>query len=135
MTYCTGNLTSIRLRSEAMCTCSRWCSSEGPSYQGMLAERSTTLSPCSAEIGIDRKSTRLNSSHMSISYAVFCLKKKKYKQDSAPPAFARASCRHGSYMSYPPFHSKFAAIVRNGAAESPLYLQVRATGAVPVGNV
>src|SRR5690242_21536697 len=27
--------------------------------------------------GTDRKSTRLNSSHMSISYAVFCLKKKK----------------------------------------------------------
>src|SRR5689334_23407927 len=30
--------------------------------------------------GIDRKSTRLNSSHSSISYAVFCLKKKKKKQ-------------------------------------------------------
>src|SRR5438477_6194462 len=31
-----------------------------------------------AELTIrDRKSTRLNSSHMSISYAVFCLKKKK----------------------------------------------------------
>src|SRR5690242_7264740 len=29
---------------------------------------------------IDRKSTRLNSSHMSISYAVFCLKKKNKKQ-------------------------------------------------------
>src|SRR5256885_9584036 len=28
--------------------------------------------------GIDRKSTRLNSSHLVISYAVFCLKKKKY---------------------------------------------------------
>src|SRR5699024_12100036 len=28
-------------------------------------------------MGIDRKSTRLNSSHVSISYAVFCLKKKK----------------------------------------------------------
>src|SRR5207249_7785207 len=28
---------------------------------------------------LDRKSTRLNSSHVSISYAVFCLKKKKYK--------------------------------------------------------
>src|SRR5690242_20933948 len=27
----------------------------------------------------DRKSTRLNSSHMSISYAVFCLKKKKVR--------------------------------------------------------
>src|SRR5256885_10502431 len=30
-----------------------------------------------AEIGLDRKSTRLNSSHLVISYAVFCLKKKK----------------------------------------------------------
>src|SRR5438477_3583420 len=29
----------------------------------------------------DRKSTRLNSSHMSISYAVFCLKKKKKKNE------------------------------------------------------
>src|SRR5690242_18344476 len=32
------------------------------------------------ETGEDRKSTRLNSSHMSISYAVFCVKKK----DSSP---------------------------------------------------
>src|SRR5256885_5541637 len=31
----------------------------------------------------DRKSTRLNSSHLVISYAVFCLKKKKYQQRSA----------------------------------------------------
>src|SRR5437660_3088320 len=30
-----------------------------------------------ANAGIDRKSTRLNSSHVAISYAVFCLKKKK----------------------------------------------------------
>src|SRR5690242_21318084 len=29
---------------------------------------------------LDRKSTRLNSSHMSISYAVFCLKKKKQQK-------------------------------------------------------
>src|SRR5256885_4235379 len=33
-----------------------------------------------AEGGQDRKSTRLNSSHLVISYAVFCLKKKKHKQ-------------------------------------------------------
>src|SRR5690348_17569328 len=33
--------------------------------------------------GEDRKSTRLNSSHPSISYAVFCLKKKKKKQQQA----------------------------------------------------
>src|SRR3712207_7930134 len=30
--------------------------------------------------GLDRKSTRLNSSHANISYAVFCLKKKKKKR-------------------------------------------------------
>src|SRR2546426_7788726 len=30
--------------------------------------------------GADRKSTRLNSSHLVISYAVFCLKKKKKKR-------------------------------------------------------
>src|SRR5690349_25009976 len=31
----------------------------------------------SSELSLDRKSTRLNSSHVEISYAVFCLKKKK----------------------------------------------------------
>src|SRR5688572_32540177 len=31
----------------------------------------------------DRKSTRLNSSHSQISYAVFCLKKKKIKRQTA----------------------------------------------------
>src|SRR5947209_14554362 len=32
---------------------------------------------------LDRKSTRLNSSHANISYAVFCLKKKKQKYNNA----------------------------------------------------
>src|SRR5207245_6973489 len=35
------------------------------------------LATARAQAGRDRKSTRLNSSHGSISYAVFCLKKKK----------------------------------------------------------
>src|SRR3712207_7250131 len=35
------------------------------------------------EVGLeDRKSTRLNSSHANISYAVFCLKKKKTKNNT-----------------------------------------------------
>src|SRR3712207_8993979 len=33
--------------------------------------------------GADRKSTRLNSSHVNISYAVFCLKKKKPPQTTS----------------------------------------------------
>src|SRR3712207_7385730 len=35
-------------------------------------------------IGLDRKSTRLNSSHANISYAVFCLKKKKSNTTTLP---------------------------------------------------
>src|SRR5690348_18199767 len=35
-------------------------------------------------LAVDRKSTRLNSSHPSISYAVFCLKKKKSSQEVQP---------------------------------------------------
>src|SRR3989449_2050621 len=38
---------------------------------------SATMNPAFEESAIDRKSTRLNSSHGYISYAVFCLKKKK----------------------------------------------------------
>src|SRR5207249_5484110 len=40
---------------------------------------------------VDRKSTRLNSSHVSISYAVFCLKKKKIEQSST---YAHSSFSH-----------------------------------------
>src|SRR5437868_7970164 len=40
--------------------------------------RDRQRSPFAADL--DRKSTRLNSSHVSISYAVFCLKKKKQYQ-------------------------------------------------------
>src|SRR5699024_12372862 len=39
--------------------------------------RSRRLPPGQSRARPDRKSTRLNSSHVSISYAVFCLKKKK----------------------------------------------------------
>src|SRR3712207_8797000 len=35
----------------------------------------------SSSVGLDRKSTRLNSSHANISYAVFCLKKKNRRED------------------------------------------------------
>src|SRR5947209_11554258 len=41
--------------------------------------RSSASSPTGGTLRRDRKSTRLNSSHANISYAVFCLKKKKKK--------------------------------------------------------
>src|SRR2546430_13214056 len=40
--------------------------------------------------GLDRKSTRLNSSHSQISYAVFCLKKKT-KRSTQPASFTSAT--------------------------------------------
>src|SRR5204862_4116059 len=40
-------------------------------------QRARARPPSSAQAAGDRKSTRLNSSHVEISYAVFCLKKKK----------------------------------------------------------
>src|SRR6516225_8397958 len=45
----------------------------------LLLHASAGLAQDDPKIRADRKSTRLNSSHMSISYAVFCLKKKKKK--------------------------------------------------------
>src|SRR5690625_7615 len=40
-------------------------------------QRATLRAGVDVVVGTDRKSTRLNSSHVAISYAVFCLKKKK----------------------------------------------------------
>src|SRR5690242_21606337 len=54
----------------------------------------------------DRKSTRLNSSHMSISYAVFCLKKKKkkyHKQSRIPSRnynTAAVTDKHATTLTY-----------------------------------
>src|SRR5260221_9885440 len=44
--------------------------------------------------GQDRKSTRLNSSHTVISYAVFCLKKKKNKQIRAFTRYTVTDTQH-----------------------------------------
>src|SRR3989454_8158972 len=47
----------------------------------------------------DRKSTRLNSSHLVISYAVFCLKKKK-KTDRTAPARKRTISLHETHLAH-----------------------------------
>src|SRR3712207_7825978 len=47
---------------------------------GVAVMRSKSVAQLSS---IDRKSTRLNSSHANISYAVFCLKKKKHPHNTS----------------------------------------------------
>src|SRR2546430_6364968 len=49
----------------------------------------------------DRKSTRLNSSHSQISYAVFCLKKKKNRGISHPIHEAHHARRHRTCPTLP----------------------------------
>src|SRR2546430_3106644 len=61
--------------------------------------------------GEDRKSTRLNSSHSQISYAVFCLKKKKDQQNSYRrhvllPPHDRRTVLAASYPVLPPYQDQ-----------------------------
>src|SRR2546430_3156119 len=49
----------------------------------VVEERRRTKRDLLASAAGDRKSTRLNSSHSQISYAVFCLKKKKHQPHGA----------------------------------------------------
>ena len=48
---------------------------------------------------LDRKSTRLNSSHGYISYAVFCLKKKKNKKEKKKK---NTKIKHNRNFTHPP---------------------------------
>src|SRR5207249_6038058 len=78
-----------RSRSEQPCPGARRGRGPSPWHAGgqhrHRGEPAQVLAPArpawsrTARVEGDRKSTRLNSSHVSISYAVFCLKKKKKK--------------------------------------------------------
>src|SRR3712207_8943714 len=64
----------------AFCTRLMLASLEGTDVEDLwkLRQRNPRLRILADRLVSDRKSTRLNSSHANISYAVFCLKKKKY---------------------------------------------------------
>src|SRR5690625_6100813 len=95
----------------AMSTGSSGCSSSyavmvSPSWKP-LAE-TASLPACQPPAGKeDRKSTRLNSSHVAISYAVFCLKKKTYIQDGLLSCASRLD--NGTYgLLIPNLHQRAA---------------------------
>src|ERR1022692_4267322 len=63
----------------------------------------------------DRKSTRLNSSHLVISYAVFCLKKKKKNRQihpSVPHDTITHRPAHGSAPLWSLFSTRFCCVFR-----------------------
>src|SRR5438094_1653125 len=68
-------------RSCSRSQCSAWCWCSGRWHSRVPPSHSWSGGLENAIGPRDRKSTRLNSSHRTISYAVFCLKKKKKKKN------------------------------------------------------
>src|SRR3989442_10969190 len=64
-------------RSATHCTSTNWLTPNTPATASMDSRNG-----CAVAGVLDRKSTRLNSSHVRISYAVFCLKKKKQNKEA-----------------------------------------------------
>src|ERR1035438_7468559 len=83
-----------------------------------------TIVECSPQFGhtdTDRKSTRLNSSHLGISYAVFCLKKSKLcAQCVACWTRAGDSWYRREQLSLPALASSVTAVVRVSVTVLPL---------------
>src|SRR5688572_31269037 len=92
---------SRRARLRWVCSRCRYCGAEGSAHPAEKPRRSSIIviivlailvylaadiTGGAARDAADRKSTRLNSSHSQISYAVFCLKKKKDAVASAARA-------------------------------------------------
>src|SRR2546426_4569730 len=73
---CVTAKTRTNFRRRAVASAKRTRCVPSPLPRNSRATASERISASSAPYG-DRKSTRLNSSHLVISYAVFCLKKKK----------------------------------------------------------
>src|SRR5256885_12393970 len=66
-----------------------WCAATPGRYA--RASAVTLVTPAAATLLSDRKSTRLNSSHLVISYAVFCLKKKQAQLHECSALFVAAT--------------------------------------------
>src|SRR2546421_7019427 len=88
-----ANIVTVSLRREAA------GGKTGDAFWSLIRELDVTVLPNTAGCrsvreAVDRKSTRLNSSHDQISYAVFCLKKKKKEQHRIGRFEPRASIPH-----------------------------------------
>src|SRR3989454_1184614 len=77
-TYGPSACTAQSLTTSRVTSTSSGRNSKSPDRTG--SPRSSACSSAAVSCDTDRKSTRLNSSHLVISYAVFCLKKKKKRE-------------------------------------------------------
>src|SRR5690349_20755030 len=102
------------------------------SVREMIVGRAPTRSTSRAvDDHLDRKSTRLNSSHVEISYAVFCLKKKR-----GPASSVSRRSTAGQITQTSPRHDAFSgrSICFNAAASPELYT-LSLHDALPISRV
>src|SRR5256886_6929318 len=76
----------------------------------------TLQKPRSTPAEQDRKSTRLNSSHSQIPYAVFCLKKKKNRDPTFRPTSPLPATRPRSPLPTPSSHTRILSLHAPAAA-------------------
>src|SRR5256885_7345232 len=77
--------TMLKMRSSPQAGIQRTSFRMARSARSRSPSLSSEMNHCSVarnSVGLDRKSTRLNSSHLVISYAVFCLKKKNHPESA-----------------------------------------------------
>src|SRR5256886_2205456 len=85
-----------------------WAAARMAAEEGPMELRNVNAVVTGGASGLDRKSTRLNSSHSQISYAVFCLKKKSTRLNSSHSqisyavfCFKKKNTDTGSFASHP----------------------------------
>src|SRR3989449_5510276 len=86
----------LRRQSSSWCTQLSWVQTTMPYLTACRASEFRWALACLLS---DRKSTRLNSSHGYISYAVFCLKK-KINADDLPPAVLEAAAQQAPHVTF-----------------------------------
>src|SRR5256886_12158488 len=97
--------------------------------RGLKLNHPEALALITAEIqSLDRKSTRLNSSHSQISYAVFCLKKKKQQHTFSPPFRTLDNFAHINFLE--PFNVSLDNNRPFARSQQPLSLVHRAARAL-----
>src|SRR2546421_7284636 len=106
---------------------------DGSSAPSWISREARLCITPTTESGLDRKSTRLNSSHDQISYAVFCLKKKKNKLKHTRP---NTPSVRDSKLDQRPGHPsrprrRPCEVTRPSRAAPPLALHVRHSSVSP----
>src|SRR5256885_10026901 len=71
-----GSKTVLPSKAMAKVSCRLVADQSPAEIEKLMRAHIARVAPEGVKISVDRKSTRLNSSHLVISYAVFCLKKK-----------------------------------------------------------